>query len=58
MSLLGRGVSASTDKLSENMLRISGRVVMPMQLGEAYLGYDATLPDDSLSLSLGLNMRF
>ena len=58
MSLLGRGVSASTDKLSENMLRISGRVVMPMQLGKAYLGYDATLPDDSLSLSLGLNMRF
>ena len=58
LSLLGSGVSASTDKLSENILRISGRAVMPLQLGEAYLGYDATLPDASLSLSLGLNMRF
>jgi subtilase-type serine protease len=58
ISLLGSGVAASTDKLSENILRISGRAVMPLQLGEAYLGYDATLPDASLSLSLGLNMRF
>jgi len=58
LSLLGRGTAASTDSLSETMLRISGRAVMPLQLGEAYLGYDATLPDASLSLSLGLNMRF
>lgn len=58
LSLLGSGVSASTDKLSETILRLSGRVVVPMELGEAYLAYDTTLPDASLSLSLGLNVRF
>lgn len=58
MKILGAGVSASTDKLSETMLRMSGRVNVPMGLGEAYLAYDAALPDASLSLSLGLNIRF
>jgi subtilase-type serine protease len=58
LSLLGLQIPASTGGLSEDILRISGRVVAPMTLGEAYLGYDATLPDAALSLSLGLNMRF
>jgi hypothetical protein len=58
LSLLGSGITAETDRLSENILRISGRVVMPIELGEAYLAYDTTLPDASVSLSLGLSMRF
>lgn len=58
LSLLGLPIPASTAGLSEDVVRISGRVVAPMKLGEAYFGYDATLPDTALSLSLGLNVRF
>jgi hypothetical protein len=58
LSLLGREITASTADLSENILRISGRLVAPMQLGEAHISYDATLPDGALSVALGLNLRF
>ena len=58
LSLLGREITASTADLSENILRISGRVVAPMQLGEAHISYDATLPDGALSVALGLSVRF
>jgi uncharacterized protein with beta-barrel porin domain len=58
LSLLGLQIPASTASLSEDVVRISGRVVAPMKLGEAYFGYDTTLPDTALSLSLGLNVRF
>jgi hypothetical protein len=59
LSLLGRDIPASSADLTRDVVRISGRVVAPMEDGgEAYFGYDATLPDAVLSLSLGLNMRF
>jgi uncharacterized protein with beta-barrel porin domain len=58
LALLGAEIPASTADLSEDILRISGRIVMPMQLGEAHISYDATLPDAALSIALGLNVRF
>lgn len=58
LSLLGLDIPASTAGLSEDVVRISGRIVAPMRLGEAYFGYGAALPDAALSLSLGLNVRF
>jgi len=58
LSLFGLDIPASTSSLSEDVVRVSGRVVVPTRLGEAYLGYDAALPDATLSLSLGLNVRF
>lgn len=58
LSLLGAEVASATGRLSEQVVRISGRVEAPMRLGQAYLGYEATLPDKALSVSLGLNMRF
>ena len=58
LSMLGLDIPASTAALSEDVVRLSGRIVAPMELGEAYLGYNAVLPDSALSLSVGFNMRF
>lgn len=60
VTLLNRPIKVATADFQDTVAVLSGSIDLPLDYGRAYVGYDAAIsnPEESLSVSLGFEMRF